>query len=299
MQLSFNIFKKCKISFSQNGSPNMQRHRCRKDKESISFLGRFHPGATTLQCLQNIGQRWVAKYVSVSAQNWRESGSVGLHGAVSCLQFRPHKVCNRHTAHFCAVQTCVACKLQPWVRCLGPTPAPSADEPSMRPLQKKMTISLRPFNCKLREDTSYNFDVFQEPMSETWDYLLCRLTPQHDLKKIGFWGKLPIIITVRLELIVLDAKKLDFINKKSALCTISAKFSIYGFTVWGLKANELLDLRGLQVTFMTSAALTSLFSSEICSKSSFSRLKFFEWLSVDERNIWEVQSMTTARKFQR
>ena len=43
MQLSFNIFKKCKISFSQNGSPNMQRHRCRKDKESISFLGRFHP----------------------------------------------------------------------------------------------------------------------------------------------------------------------------------------------------------------------------------------------------------------
>ena len=100
MQLSFNIFKKCKISFSPNGSPNMQRHRCRKDKESFSFLGRFHPGgATTLQCLQNIGQRWVAKYVSVSAQNWRESGSVGLHGAVSCLQFRPHKVCNRHTAH--------------------------------------------------------------------------------------------------------------------------------------------------------------------------------------------------------
>ena len=43
MQLSFNIFKKCKISFSPNGSPNMQRHRCRKDKESISFLGRFHP----------------------------------------------------------------------------------------------------------------------------------------------------------------------------------------------------------------------------------------------------------------
>ena len=105
MQLSFNIFKKCKISFSQNGSPNMQRHRCRKDKESISFLGRFHPGATTLQCLQNIGQRWVAKYVSVSAQNWRESGSVGLHGALSCLQFRPHKVCNRHTEHFCALHT--------------------------------------------------------------------------------------------------------------------------------------------------------------------------------------------------
>ena len=52
--------------------------------------------------------------------------------------------------------------------------------------KKKMTISLRPFNCKLREDTSYNFDVFQEPMSETWDCLLCRLTPQHDLKKIGF-----------------------------------------------------------------------------------------------------------------
>ena len=102
--------------------PNMQRHRCRKDKESISWAF-SPPGATTLQCLQNIGQRWVAKYVSVSAQNWRESGSVGLHGAVSCLQFRPHKVCNRHTAHFCAVQTCVACKLQPWVRCLGPTPA--------------------------------------------------------------------------------------------------------------------------------------------------------------------------------
>ena len=46
MQLSFNIFKKCKISFSPNGSPNMQRHRCRKDKESVSFLGRFHPAGS-------------------------------------------------------------------------------------------------------------------------------------------------------------------------------------------------------------------------------------------------------------
>ena len=46
MQLSFNIFKKCKISFSPNGSPNMQRHRCRKDtKKAFHFLGVFTPGS--------------------------------------------------------------------------------------------------------------------------------------------------------------------------------------------------------------------------------------------------------------
>ena len=145
MQLSFNIFKKCKISFSPNGSPNMQRHRSRKDKESISFLGRFHP-REQLRCSVckisgNVGSQ------STSRSRLRIGGSlvpwvctarcpvcsfVHTKSATGTLHTFAH--CTLHTG---AVQTCVACKLQPWVRCLGPTPAPSADEPSMRPLQKK------------------------------------------------------------------------------------------------------------------------------------------------------------------
>ena len=321
MQLSFNIFKKCKISFSKTVQQICKDTDVEKTKKAFHFLGVF-TREEQLRCnvckiSGNVGSQSTSRSrlrIGGSLVPWvctaqcpvcsfvhTKSATGTLHTFAYCTLHTAHWRTLHTFAHFCAVQTCVACKLQPWVRCLGPTPArPQCRWTFNATFAKKNDdLSLRPFNCKLQKDTSYNFDVFQEPMSETWDCLLCRLTPQHDLKKIGFWGKLPIIITVRLELIVLDAKKLDFINKKSALCTISAKFSIYGFTVWGLKANELLDLRGLQVTFMTSAALTSLFSSEICSKSSFSRLKFFEWLSVDERNIWEVQSMTTARKFQR
>ena len=132
MQLSFNIFKKCKISFSQNGSPNMQRHRCRKDKESISFLGRFHP-REQLRCSVckisgNVGSQ------STSQSRLRIGGSLvpwvcTARCPVCSFVHTKSATGTLNTFAHCtlldtgAVQTCVACKLQPWVRCLGPTPA--------------------------------------------------------------------------------------------------------------------------------------------------------------------------------
>ena len=143
MQLSFNIFKKCKISFSPNGSPNMQRHRCRKDKESISFLGRFHP-QEQLRCSVckisgNVGSQ------STSRSRLRIGGSlvpwvctarcpvcsfVHTKSATGTLhtfaQFRLASLAN--SSHGFVV----------W----DPRPpAPSADEPSMRPLQKNDDLS--------------------------------------------------------------------------------------------------------------------------------------------------------------
>ena len=123
--------------------PNMQRHRCRKDKESISFLGRFHP-QEQLRCSVckisgNVGSQ------STSQSRLRIGGSlvpwvctarcpvcsfVHTKSATGTLhtfaQFRLASLAN--SSHGFVV----------W----DPRPpAPSADEPSMRPLQKNDDLS--------------------------------------------------------------------------------------------------------------------------------------------------------------
>ena len=111
MQLSFNIFKKCKISFSPNGSPNMQRHRCRKDtKKAFHFLGVFTPGsnyaAVFAKYRATLGRKVRLGLGSELAGVWfRGFARRAVLSAVSSTQsLQPAHCTLLHTAH-CTLRT--------------------------------------------------------------------------------------------------------------------------------------------------------------------------------------------------